>query len=83
MDELRKEFADFVMGQRTQYASWQQAWNVWTHAQPGQPGVIRLTQRCRRCRGRGIDMRRATICYDCVGRRRTTVTVNARYLTHD
>ena len=84
MDELRKEFADFVMGQRRkQYESWQQAWNDWTRAHPHQPGLIRLTQRCRRCNGKGIDLRRATMCYDCMGRRRTTVTVNARYLTHD
>lgn len=81
IDELRREFSGFVHGNRKQFSSWQEAWNDWTNATPSQPGLFRVTQRCHRCRGRGIDMRRGMMCMDCVGRRRTQVTVRTKYLT--
>jgi hypothetical protein len=80
IDELRRGFADFVHGSRKQFSCWQEAWNDWTDARPGQPGLFRVTQRCHRCRGRGIDMRRGMVCTDCMGRRRTKVTVRTKYL---
>jgi hypothetical protein len=80
IDELRREFSAFVHGSRDEFESWQDAWNAWTGAGPTRPGLFRLTQRCRRCRGKGIDMRRHMVCVDCMGRRRTKVTVHTRYL---
>lgn len=71
-NELRREFALWVVGQRGEFDNWQQAWNTWTGAQRSRPGSVSLSVRCRECRGQLISRRHGVphCCTACHGRRR-------------
>jgi hypothetical protein len=71
-DEVRNDLASWVAGARTDYASWQHAWNDWTRATPHRPGRVHLNIRCTDCHGRLFSTRRGIPepCTTCRGRRR-------------
>lgn len=58
-EEVRGEFARMVTSPALRDCqSWQEAWNGWTGAGPGRPGIIRYTPaRCAECRGRRYSTR--------------------------
>ncbi|OBG21616.1 hypothetical protein A5768_26305 [Mycolicibacterium fortuitum] len=73
LSELRQTFAEWILGQRTVFPTWQAAWNSWTGATPERPGRVELHVRCPECRGTLITARRGIpqACTTCHGRRRT------------
>lgn len=69
--ELRRAFAAWTAGARQNFDSWQDAWNAWTHATPGHPGVVELQTLCPDCHGRLFTTRHGVpgMCTSCMGRR--------------
>lgn len=69
-DELRQEFARWVLGQAQQFDSWQSAWNCWTGASPVRAGRLDLRIRCPNCHGRRLALHHGQFgpCMACVAR---------------
>lgn len=72
INEVRNDFASWVAASRTNFGSWQNAWNTWTRATPHQPGRVDINIRCTDCHGRLFSTRRGILepCTTCRGRRR-------------
>ncbi|WP_102145673.1 hypothetical protein [Mycobacterium hubeiense] len=70
--EVRREFAAWIIAQRCDFASWQQAWNACAGASPARPGAIQLVIVCPDCHGRMFTITHgiARACPRCHGRRR-------------
>jgi hypothetical protein len=93
--DSRQELARHIAGRSHRpFATWQDAFNDLTGATPGRDGSLRLSNvACTGCRGKGFDVRHpgrnlartgnASICGECIGRRRTNVNVRARYAPPD
>ncbi len=81
LSSLRQEFISWVACQRTQFGSWQEAWNSWSLAAPQRPGRIRLHVLCPTCRGRMFTLRTGAPrpCTTCLARKRVWITVTAFY----
>ncbi len=81
--DVRGAFIAWAMRQHPdRYSTWQEAFNVWTGAQPHQPGHLRFARsRCPDCHGRRLNRRLGTLCTTCMGgtRRLPTVTTLAIY----
>jgi hypothetical protein len=80
--ELRREFAGWVMRQRQQFQSWQQAWNAWTGATPTRAGRVAMHVTCPDCKGRLFSVKRGIPgpCMTCMGRRRVYQQSAARWV---
>lgn len=78
-NDVRQEFISWVAGRRGQYESWQHAWNDWTGAAEGRPGMIRMHVLCPDCRGRMYSTKhgRLSPCTTCSGRKRVWVEITA------
>ena len=92
LSTIRLELARHIQTRygRASFATWQDAWNDMTGATPVRDGTLRLRNvTCSQCHGKGFDVRHpgtnlartgnASICGECRGRRRTTVTVRVRF----
>ena len=72
---VRQEFTAWVVCQRDEFTSWQDAWNTWTGAFHDHPGHIEAYVLCPTCRGRMFDLRTGIPrpCPTCMARKRVWV----------
>jgi hypothetical protein len=76
---VRQEFVSWVVSQRDEFTSWQEAWNAWTGAHQSHPGRIEAYILCQLCRGRMFDIRTGVPrpCPNCVARKRVWARATA------
>lgn len=94
LNDLRREFSQYLWSQNRRNnatATWQEAWNAWSGAQPHRAGSVRFTPaRCKECKGRRFSHHNVMhnlnrtgsphLCGACSGSGRGTSTIiNPRY----
>lgn len=68
-DDVIRAVQRWLGGNRTQYDTWQQAWNAWAGATPERAGLVTVPRtRCPDCGGRRYRLRhgRPGVCVTCL-----------------
>lgn len=65
--DIRRAFIGWLIGQRTEFPTWQQGWNEWTRADARRAGRLSFTRStCPTCHGRRFDARYGRPCHTCL-----------------